>query len=890
MATIAQGMITLNSVNDAFSVSLSPSSCVINADYNGKNPKLEYAYTDIEVVRGETKVAFEPVIIRVSNSSTCTLYRMDNTRFRLKIDKIPTTDLSGAITVHIKVGSEFETDVTFAYTVVRETSMLDWILDWNGTYTEITGKWVITPKLFAGTKNAEGQITGVYMGPAFDNSESTGLYGYKDDEVIFELTETGGVIGGWEIKNNGIFSKNGNLRILSSGTIGAYNQEGDAIWRIDENGNAFFAFENVRFYANGDAEFAGKITSKEGSIGGWNIGEDYIISGGVVLDSDEMLIGVINQRRYTYTTGTKFVQDVKTQGGVYILYSDTNDYGIWGYSLDSKLVFNLGSNNQIAGWKFDYESLYLGAKNNTARQNTSASGAVTIGTNGLRGQNWYIDSDGEISFVGGLLHFDKDGGTMAGWNIYPYLLATNHVALVSASGEAGLYLSVGDFINKSQSLYSQVISRNGGIYIKTDSANSQIAGYAKIDSQIKRVFLINSHGSSHIGNWYFTDQSLYIGTQKDAAGNYTGSSGHITLGSTGIRGYKWRLEADGSGAIAGGHISWNTNGDITLDNTVKIAWNNVTGTDGVMTKGTYFDANGIFTGQINADLIKTGKLKADRIDADELFSVEGKWALLRDGSGYLASKNITWDTNGKLSVKGTIEADSGSIAGFKISSGFIGMEADANGSASTGSQATWASLSIYKDFFKVGGDKGYVMFGNDVIPSSAGGAFTAVGRIVNNAINTMGSYGWDQANYGLFLDVTGGTKNYGISSNAALKAPAFINTEAKILTFSGTSYSVDFSQHTIFLMYYNNPNYSGTEVTLPSESSVARQFGLSTLPDNFAIVLTFRVRTGSQNITLKGIYNQNESSTDYKLGPGDSVQVLVSKIDGFRYQILNHTA
>ena len=31
--------------------------------------------------------------------------------------------------------------------------------------------------------------------------------------------------------------------------------------------------------------------------------------------------------------------------------------------------------------------------------------------------------------------------------------------------------------------------------------------------------------------------------------------------------------------------------------------------------------------------------------------------------------------------------------------------------------------------------------------------------------------------------VTGGTKNYGISSNAALLAPAFINTKAKLLTF-----------------------------------------------------------------------------------------------------------
>lgn len=154
----------------------------------------------------------------------------------------------------------------------------------------------------------------------------------------------------------------------------------------------------------------------------------------------------------------------------------------------------------------------------------------------------------------------------------------------------------------------------------------------------------------------------------------------------------------------------------------------------------------------------------------------------------------------------------------------------------------------------------------------------------------MGSYGFDQANYGLFIDVRGGTKNYGISSNAALMAPAFINTRANLLTFGSGSYKVDFSQHNIILMYYNQPNYSKTEVTLPDEFSVSQQFGMSTLPEDFAAVVTFRVRTGSKNIILKGIYNHNEGVSDYEMAPGDSVTVLITKADGFRYQIINHTS
>lgn len=282
------------------------------------------------------------------------------------------------------------------------------------------------------------------------------------------------------------------------------------------------------------------------------------------------------------------------------------------------------------------------------------------------------------------------------------------------------------------------------------------------------------------------------------------------------------------------------------------------------------------------------KLTADNIQLEGLVTANGNFKILEDGSIETLNGKFLGEVvaiSGKLGGTRQYNYETGEyeiVGGFEIAAGRIGSVATAQGSG--------GSLAIYDNFFRVGGGEGYVMFGNDVIPSSAGGAFTAVGRIVNEHPNTSGSYGFDQANYGLFINVSGGTKNYGISSNAALMAPAFINTRAKILTFSGGSYSVDFSQHNIILMYYNQSGYSGTEVTLPSEASVARQFGLSSLPSDFAAVVTFRVRTGSLPITLKGIYNHNEDLTDYKMADGDSVTVLISKADGFRYQILNHSS
>lgn len=268
------------------------------------------------------------------------------------------------------------------------------------------------------------------------------------------------------------------------------------------------------------------------------------------------------------------------------------------------------------------------------------------------------------------------------------------------------------------------------------------------------------------------------------------------------------------------------------------------------------------------------KIKASNIQLEGLVTANENFKILEDGS--IEAKN------GKFT--GEIESYKGTIGGFTIGNGRIGSEATQSGEG--------GSLAIYSNFFRVGGNDGYVMFGNDVMPGTTGGAFTATGRIVNEHPNTHGNYGLDQANYGLFIHVSGGTKNYGIWSNAALMAPSFVNTKAKILTFdpNANSYSVDFSQANVILMYFKKDKSSGVEVTLPSESSVAEKFGLTELPEDFATVVTFRVRAGSLPITLDGIYDHNENLTNYKMAEGDSVTVLISKVDGFRYQILNHSS
>lgn len=656
MGTIAQGMITLTSVNDAFSVLLSPSSCVINADYNGKNPKLTYAYSDIKVVRGETEVAFDqPKVLGKTNAATVNILKIDDTTWRVQITSIPTSDLSGSFQLEIKVGEDFQTVATFSYTVVRETSMLDWILDWNGTYTQIAGKWIITPKIFAGTKDAQNRITGVYIGPSFDNDGSTGLYGYKNDDMIFKLTETGGMIGGWQIENGGIQTSDGYLKILSEGSI-ISAPKGELAWGLYKDGSATFANGNVAFYANGDASFSGRITSQSGQIGGWYIGQNSLYHSHILLDANNYLIGIRRSQSAAETgapDSAVFASDIEKYGGIKMFYSSLLSYGLECYTPSNtidpntgstaSMVFSLGHKNKIAGWNFDYSAIYIGTKNNTARQNTSDDGDITIGTNGLRGKNWYIDTDGEISFVGGLLHFDKDGGTIAGWSMTANTFISPHVALTSYSSNAGLFLSAsGDFSNQPSSNLTSIVSSNGGLFIKTDASNTQLSAYAKINNSVVRTILFNSNGSSMIAAWYFNNNSFYRGTENNNEGEFTSTAHSVTIGSNGIRGYKWRLESTGAGAIAGGNIVWTADGKVTFNENVWLSWNSATGT------GTRVTSAGVFTGTISADNITAGTISTASIKC------EGKWALNTDGSGYLASKNITWTKDGDLSILGDV--------------------------------------------------------------------------------------------------------------------------------------------------------------------------------------------------------------------------------------------
>ncbi|NDW08071.1 hypothetical protein [Dysgonomonas sp. 520] len=131
-----------------------------------------------------------------------------------------------------------------------------------------------------------------------------------------------------------------------------------------------------------------------------------------------------------------------------------------------------------------------------------------------------------------------------------------------------------------------------------------------------------------IGGWNIVSDSIYIGTKRNVYGIFTDEQGSITIGTNGIRGYKWRLDASGNGAIAGGNISWDKAGNITFAESVKLNWTSytdnliTTNNKNILPKLTQITSTGIYTGALNASQITAGIISADRIAANSITSAK----------------------------------------------------------------------------------------------------------------------------------------------------------------------------------------------------------------------------------------------------------------------------
>ena len=897
MATIAKGSITLVNVNDAYSVLFTPDSCTIKADFDGTNPDLTNAYTDITVVRGEEKHTFKLTLASFSNTAiTYQQIAIDAYTKRIRLTSIPSDVLSGALTFTITTDDEFVADVTFTYSVIRETSMLDWILDWENNKTVIGDSYLISPKIFVGKKveNAEGlkTLTGVYIGP--DDTNTAGIYGYKEGKDVFHINAKGAMLGGWNVLSDCITTsnENGTISLGADGNLFYRTNKNELVWSLFQDGSATFAKGNVMLNSDGSAVFTGSIKASSGNVGGWTIDENVLYNTNIALNSAKHVIGVGGSNTFNVNNIKGSVQQ---HGGVYMFYDNANSYGLQGY-LPSKNVgdnlymiqscFSLGSINQIASWNFDADSLYMGAKVNMQKKYTASSGDITIGSQGMRGNSWYIDTDGSVSFLKGEVQFAESSGSMVGWNLNAKRLSNPNVAIVSDTANAGIFMSVADgtdFNSLASSSLTDYIDANGGIYMKIKTDGVSFAAY---DQNGYKIFKLRSNGVSSIANWNIENDALFVGSKKVDAGSFTDAAGSITFSGTGIRGNKWRLEADGSGSLAGDMISWNAAGEVD------------------------------FKAKVSADNITAGTISACTIQSS---TDNPTWKLNPDGSGYLANRNISWKTDGSLTMSGEITASSGKIGDFSINSDGLYY---GNISKWTSTEKTNMS-QIGPNFVRMEQQVGYFSAGDIAYQKIGLGAgsdptqdyksdkYCGSALYIYRKMNSISDMYFPAAQ---IISDNVANRNIGLRVVGGLQVHGGIIESGYVMEYtkSGDATVLNVSFGTTFLLF--NRASESHDFFFPKLSQIREQLGISDKTKSFCVPVRVICGSGSSDCCISaasaasnspgkeegGSIVDNNGNWDYKnnkhyganrmaLGAGDSwsFALIYTPSTGYYIQILN---
>lgn len=279
--------------------------------------------------------------------------------------------------------------------------------------------------------------------------------------------------------------------------------------------------------------------------------------------------------------------------------------------------------------------LFAGAKNTDGTISGIAIGSFALSTKTSSGTITTETVNGIYGFKDGYKTFyvDNSGNTQLGYgNEYiKYNASTGKIEFgseVSMQWVGATYIDKdgiftgtlsADTISAIDIAASQITSgKISATYINTDELKSTLI----TASNINALTLTTTKGT--IGGWSIDSDSIYRGTKKNTATTYTAASGSMTIGSTGIRGYKWRLESTGAGAVAGGNISWDASGNVTFANSVSLNWTEPI--DGItealggdeFPKLTKITAEGVYTGSITASQITAGTISADRIAAGSI--------------------------------------------------------------------------------------------------------------------------------------------------------------------------------------------------------------------------------------------------------------------------------
>lgn len=662
MALIARGQITIRVAADTYSVYQTIDKAAIACDHTGKVLSSLVINSVISVRQGETPVSgFNIGAISTPTGFTSITVNQGTKTVSYTVSGGNTTLAdTGTITIPVIVNGQTFT-ISFGWYKVKagapgtpgiDTSLLDWVADWNSGKTVIDGQSVITPKIFAGTKNSNGTITGMAIGRfvlSTRNASGTiaketvnGIYGFTDGKKTFAVEASGNV----QLGNGNEYIRynvsTGKVEFGSNVSLNWVNAIGQA---KTEAINSAANTAQAKADAAKAAAISTAASNTDTKISELQVGSDNLLPNGDL--------------RY-YSTNDNIGWD-NTLNGTYVIQN-------WGSGYNSGVVApTTGYHAHLNTSKFGFPVLEFINKNSVYNQTKRWMGIATTVYQKeklMPGCRYTVSMDLMVDTVGMIIHggiySTKTGKTTAAFTsgnysfspskinqwqrvfytftldaeidlsksvsfyIYGYsgaegIAHTKNVSLqlgtkgswsrcqadiekdVADAKKAGTDArTVADAItNKanaegwttkltyigSTGIFTGTLSANtvNAIQINASQVMAGTINAARIDVNALKASLITAGNiealtlnvtKGKIGGWSLDADSIYRGTKNNASGGYTSASGNITIGSTGIRGMKWRLESTGAGAIAGSNIVWDAAGNVTFSAGVRLLWSN----------------------------------------------------------------------------------------------------------------------------------------------------------------------------------------------------------------------------------------------------------------------------------------------------------------------------
>ncbi len=514
----------------------------------------------------------------------------------------------------------------------NESESLDWIVDWNNNKTQISGSSVITPKIFAGIKNEDDTLSGVAIGNFTLSSKNpegavvsttiNGIYGFKDGYKTFSLDNNKGFIGGWDIdmdsihigtKNNsaGSFTQEKNAVTIGNRGIRGYR------WFLDANGDAQLGTGNE--FIKYDST-TGKIIFGAGVSLNW-VGSTYIDANGIFTGTlSANTVNAVRINASQIVAGTINASRIDTDALKAVLITASN---IEALTLDVR-------KGKIGGWSIDSDSIFTGTKNNEFRQFTSGTVYMTIGSRGIRGYKWRLDSDGAGALAGGNISWDVSGNVEFSDKVSLYWKneADNAYKLASAMAGKMLYRDP-TFKNGANGISVYNNSSNGNVVIErtTDINLPNDSGY-------KLKITTKGDASPSLGGFFFATKArasavfvtrfiawIPVGYTLDFATNDIGIGRYTKWLTSNIGTGNWEEYAFYVKCGASGNFT-TTNFFNLKDGNAPVTWYLAYATvfevSNIEGSTTTINGDGIYTGSLNANQITAGTISADRIAANSL--------------------------------------------------------------------------------------------------------------------------------------------------------------------------------------------------------------------------------------------------------------------------------